>query len=96
MFSAPSLYLKVSDDSFCSINIDTAINVKLDNTYLKLENMYSTILGCTKKNRMINVAIILDVFFSLDTLFFLQKYMFQNSRLPRARIKGNKANMIIF
>ena len=96
MLSTPSFYFKVSDDSFCSININTAIDIILDNAYLKLENMYSTILGWTKKNRMINVAIILDVFFSLDAFFLPQKYKFQNSKLPRASIKGNKANMIIF
>ena len=96
MLSAPSFYFKVSDDSLCTINFITTIEIRINQTYLKLENMYSTMLGWTKKNKIISVAMILDIFLLLDTLFLQQKYKFQNNILPRARSNGSRAYMIIF
>lgn len=40
--------------------------------------MYCTIVGCTKKNRMIRLAIILGVFFDCCDCLLLQKYQVQN------------------
>lgn len=53
--------------------------------------MYSTIFGCTNRNKIIDVDRTLDVFFDFSADDFLQKYNDQNQNDEKTNTIGSTA-----